>query len=86
MSVDSLKDLELYRLANTTRFLKSEYLRKVDVVSDHLNTVTLHFKDIDLECEWRLEEFRKKKTILWIIAIYRFVADLVFNVSLLPGS
>ena len=86
MSVDSLKEVELRQLANTTRFLKSEYLRKVDVVSDHLNTFSLHFKDIDLECEWRLEEFRKKKTILWIIAIYRFVADLVFNVSLLSGS
>ena len=86
MSTDSLKEVELQRLANTTRFLKSEYLRKVDVVSDHLNTFTLHFKDIDLECEWRLEEFKKKKVILWVVAIYRFVADLIFNVSFLPGS
>ena len=86
MSEDSLKEVELRRLANTTRFLKSEYIRKVDVVSDHLNTLTLGFRDIDLECEWRLQEFGKKKVILWIIAIYRLCLDFIFNIILLPAS
>ena len=55
-------------------------LRKVDVISNHLNSLTLNFKDIDLECEWRLKEIRQKQVILFIIAMYRFIADLVFNV------
>ena len=52
----------------------------MDVVSNHMNSLTLNFKDIDLECEWRLKEIRQKQVILFVIAAYRLLADLVFNV------
>ena len=58
----------------------------MDVVSNHMNSLTLNFKDIDLECEWRLKEIRQKKVILFVIAAYRLLADLVFNVLVNKSS
>ena len=50
----NLKQADLKKFENTSRFLKSDHLRKVDKIKNHMNTFTLNLKDVDLECEWRL--------------------------------
>jgi hypothetical protein len=86
MSSDTLSDAELEKLAYTTRFLKTRYLRKVDIVENHLNNIVLDFKDVDLESEWRLQEIQNKKVTLGIVVWYRLLADLMFNILLTSGN
>jgi hypothetical protein len=69
-------------LANTARFLKSEHLRKVDNIQNHLNSVTLNFKDVDLESEWRMIEINKNRIALSLGATFCLIQDVVWTMIL----
>ena len=73
---------EISKLENTSRFLKSSHLRKVDKIENHMSMVSLTLKDVDLESEWRLEAIKTKRIMILLAAIFCLIQDIAWTMIL----